>query len=64
VAHFEVENPVQQWYGDTSFSGFRFSYDVAASPSSSHPLSFDSPPPTHPQNDEDNDESGDESEDS
>jgi hypothetical protein len=63
VARFEVENPVQYLYGDTSFSGFGFDYSGATSPSSSNPLLFDSPPLAHPQNNEDNEESGDESED-
>jgi hypothetical protein len=63
VAQFEVENSVQQWYGDTSFSGFRFDYSGVAGPSSSHPPPFDSPPSAHPQNDEDNEESREESED-
>jgi hypothetical protein len=60
VAQFEVENPVQQWYGDTSFSGFGFGCGGEDDPSSSHPLPFDSPPLAHPQN---NEESREESED-
>jgi hypothetical protein len=62
VARFEVENLVQQWYGDTSFNGFGFFYGGEAGPSPSHPSPFDSPPPAHPQNDEENKESEDESE--
>jgi hypothetical protein len=26
IAHFDIETPVQQWYNDTSFSGFGFDY--------------------------------------
>jgi hypothetical protein len=63
VAWFEVQNLVQQWYDDTSFSGFGFHYGGVVGPSSSHPPLFDSPPPAHPLNDEDNEESGDKSED-
>jgi hypothetical protein len=36
VAQFEVENLVQQWYGETSFSSFRFGYGQEARPSCSH----------------------------
>jgi hypothetical protein len=53
VAQFEVENPVQQWYGCGGEDD----------PSSSHPLPFDSPPLAYPQNNEDNEESREESED-
>jgi hypothetical protein len=37
VACFEVENPMQQWYGNTSFIGFRFSYGGEVGPSYPHP---------------------------
>jgi hypothetical protein len=63
VDRFEVENLVQQWYDDMGFSRFGFGYDAMAGPSTSCPLPFDSPPPTHPLNDEDNEGSGEESED-
>jgi hypothetical protein len=55
IALFDVETPVQQWYGDIGFD-----YGGAASPSSSHPPPFDSPPLAHNGND---DESGKEDED-
>jgi hypothetical protein len=60
LTRYEVENPVQQWYGDASFSGFGFGYGGAGS--SSLPPPFDSPP-AHTHNDEDHEESGDEDED-
>jgi hypothetical protein len=41
---------VQQWYADVSFSEFGFDYGGMAEASSSHPPSFDSPPPANPQN--------------
>jgi hypothetical protein len=63
VARFEVENLVQQWYGDASFSGFRLDYSGATGSSSSHPPPFDSPHLAHTHNDEDNEECGEESED-
>jgi hypothetical protein len=63
LARYEVENPVQQWYGDTSFSAFGFGYGGVTGTSSPHPPPFDSPPPAHTHNDEDNEESGDEDED-
>jgi hypothetical protein len=50
VARFDEETPVQQWYGDASFSGFGFDYGGMAEALSSHPPPFDSPPPTNPQN--------------
>jgi hypothetical protein len=50
IAHFDEETPVQQWYGDASFSGFGFDYGGMARASSSHPPPFDYPPPTNPQN--------------
>jgi hypothetical protein len=60
LARYEVENLVQQWYVDTSFSGFGFDYGCMAGPS--HPSPFDSPP-AHIHNDEEDDESGEGSED-
>jgi hypothetical protein len=51
IDHFDIETPVQQWYSDTSFSGFGFDYGGSADPSSSHPPPFDSPP-AHTHNDE------------
>jgi hypothetical protein len=61
IACFDDETPVQQWYGDASFSGFSFDYSGMAGASSSHPPPFDSPPPANPQNvveseDEDDDD--------
>jgi hypothetical protein len=50
VARYEVENLVQQWYGDASFSGFGFGYGGEVSPSS-HPPPFGSPSLANPQND-------------
>jgi hypothetical protein len=38
IACFDEETPVQQWYGDASFSGFGFDYGGMAGASSSHPL--------------------------
>jgi hypothetical protein len=38
IARFDVETPMQQWYSDTSFSGFGFDCGGAAGASSSHPL--------------------------
>jgi hypothetical protein len=52
IACFDNETPVQQWYGDASFSGFGFDYGGMAGASSSHPPPFDSPPLANPQNDE------------
>jgi hypothetical protein len=63
VARFEVQNLVQQWYGDTSFSGFGFGYAGEASSSYPHPPPFDSPPLANPQNDEDDEGNGEQSED-
>ena len=60
LTRYEAENPVQQWYGDTSFSGFGFGYGGVGS--SSHPPPFDSPP-AHTHHDEEHEESGDEDED-
>jgi hypothetical protein len=42
IAHFDEKTPVQQWYGDTSFSGFDFDYGGMAEASSSHPSPIDS----------------------
>jgi hypothetical protein len=50
IARFDEETPVQQWYGDVSFSTFGFDYGGMAGAYSSHPPPFDSPPPKHPQN--------------
>jgi hypothetical protein len=47
IARFDVETPMQQWYGDASFIGFGFDYGGMASASSSHPPLFDSPPLAH-----------------
>jgi hypothetical protein len=48
IARFDEETPVQQWYGDMSFSGFGFDYGGMTGASSSHPPPFDSPPPANP----------------
>jgi hypothetical protein len=50
MARFNEETPVQQWYGDVSFSGFSFDYGGMVGASPSHPPPFDSPPPTNLQN--------------
>jgi hypothetical protein len=50
IARLDEETPVQQWYGDASFSGFGFDYGGMAGASSSHPPPVDSPPPSNPQN--------------
>jgi hypothetical protein len=42
IARFDIETPMQQWYGYTSFSGFGFDYGSVAGASSSHPPPFDS----------------------
>jgi hypothetical protein len=63
ITHFDEETPVQQWYGDASFSGFGFDYGGTADASSSHPPPFDSPPLANPQDDEDGEESEEGSED-
>jgi hypothetical protein len=52
IARFDVETPVQQLYGDTSFSGFGFGYSSMVGASSSHPAPFDSPPLTQTHDDE------------
>jgi hypothetical protein len=60
IARFDKETPVQQWYGDVSFSDFGFNYGGMVGASSSHPPPFDSPPPANPQNIvESKDEDGD-----
>jgi hypothetical protein len=43
IARFDEETPVQQWYGDVSFSGFGFDYGGMTIASSSHPPPVDSP---------------------
>jgi hypothetical protein len=50
IARFDEETPVQQWYGDVSFSSFGFDYGDMTGASLSHPPPFDSPPPTNLQN--------------
>jgi hypothetical protein len=50
IARFDKKTPVQQWYGDVSFSDFGFNYGGMAGASSFHPPPFDSPPPANPQN--------------
>jgi hypothetical protein len=56
MARFDEETPVQQWYGDVSFSGFGFDYSGMAGASSSHP------PLTHT-HDDDDEEKGEEEDD-
>jgi hypothetical protein len=56
ITRFEDETLVQQWYGETSFSGFSFDYGGMADASSSHPPPFDSPPPAHTHDDEEEEE--------
>jgi hypothetical protein len=56
IARFDEEMPVQQWYGDVSFSGFSFNYCGMAGASSSHPPLFESPPPAHTHDDEEEEE--------
>jgi hypothetical protein len=60
IARFKDETPVQQWYGDASFSGFGFDYGGMAGASCSHPPPFDSPPPAQTHDDEEEEEEGDE----
>jgi hypothetical protein len=48
IARFDEETPMQQWYGDASFSGFGFDYDGMVGASSSHAPPFDSPPLANP----------------
>jgi hypothetical protein len=62
IARFDQETPVQQWYGDTSFSGFGFDYGGMAEASSSHPPPVYSPPPANPQNIEESDDKDDDDE--
>jgi hypothetical protein len=62
-AHFDEDSLVRQWYGDASFSDFRFDFSGTAGASFSHPPPFDSPPPANPQDDEEDEESGEEEED-
>jgi hypothetical protein len=57
VTCFDMENPVQQWYGDMSFGGFCYGFDSGAGTSHTQPPPFTSPP----RNDEENEESGEES---
>jgi hypothetical protein len=60
IARFDEETPVQQWYGDASFSSFSFDYGGMVGASSSHLPPFDSHPPANPQNvEESEDEDGD-----
>jgi hypothetical protein len=54
---------VQQWYGDTSFSGFVFDYGGMVGASSSHPHLFDSPPLAQTHGDDDEEEEGEEDDD-
>jgi hypothetical protein len=56
MARFDEETPMQQWYGDVSFSGFGFDYGGMAGASSSHPPPFDAPPPANMQNVEESEE--------
>jgi hypothetical protein len=44
VAHFDTENLVQQWYGDTSFGGLSYGFDSGAGTSHSQPPPCASPP--------------------
>jgi hypothetical protein len=62
ITRFDEETPVQQWYGDASFSGFSFDYGGMAGESSSHPPPVDSPPPVNPQNIEESDDEDDDDE--
>jgi hypothetical protein len=62
IARFDQETPVQQWYGDASFSGFGFDYGGMAEASSSHPPLVYSPPPANPQNIEESDDKDDDDE--
>jgi hypothetical protein len=56
IARFDEETPVQQWYGDASFSGFGFDYGGMAGASSSHP------PSANPQNVEESEDKDDDDE--
>jgi hypothetical protein len=59
IARFDKDTPVQQWYGDASFSGFGFDFGGTNSASSSHPPPFHSLPSAHVHDDE-GEESGEE----
>jgi hypothetical protein len=56
IARFDNETPVQQWYGDMSFSDFGFDYGGMSDASSSHPPPFESLPPVHSHDDEEEEE--------
>jgi hypothetical protein len=60
ITRFDEETPVQQWYGDVSFSGFDFDYGGMARASSSHPPLIDSPSLTNSQNVEKSEDDEDE----
>jgi hypothetical protein len=62
IARFDKETPVQQWYGDASFSGFSFDYGGKARASSSHPPPFDSPHLANLQNVEESEDEDDDDE--
>jgi hypothetical protein len=62
IARFDEETPVQQWYGDASFSGFGFDYGGMARASSSHPPPVDSPPPANSRNIEESEHEDDDDE--
>jgi hypothetical protein len=62
IARFDEKTPVQQWYGDVSFSGFGFDYGGMDGGSSSHSPPFDSPPPANPQNVEESKDKDDDDE--
>jgi hypothetical protein len=62
IACLNEETPVQQWYGNASFSGFGFDYGGMAGASSSHPPTVDSPPLANPQNIEESDDEDDDDE--
>jgi hypothetical protein len=62
IVHFDEETPVQQWYGDASFSSFGFDYGGMAGASSSHPPPVDSPPSANPQNVEESEDEDDDDE--
>jgi hypothetical protein len=47
IARFDEKTPVQQWYGDASFSDFDFDYGGMTVASSSHPPPVNSPPPAN-----------------
>jgi hypothetical protein len=62
ITRFDEETPVQQWYGDASFSSFGFDYGGMAGASSSHPPPVDSPPLANPQNVEESEDEDDDDE--